>query len=366
MVASGLSASISFGAVCGQMAINPTTGKLDCIGASLSTGTAGASNFIFNQNTLQSGSTFYTSSGTVNGQLTFSTFKSVNTNLAFDGTTLSNNGSSGNLLSLTNGGTGVFTVGNGGLTTIGNTGGSTAELDLVGKYYWELRSESNAGSGLFHLQFGNTPIMTIGPSGGNTTFQNFQPSYVSLTSKGASGQTANLQEWQNSSSVVLSSVDAVGNGYFPNLLSTTTASNSYIKNTDSLQSGATFYVSKGTVGSDFNAGNIVASTVTVNFLNAAQIAVSTQSQTGVVFTTLQNNVLFSFVSNNNFQNGYLYIPSAVGNPNEILILKRMDAYGYNLILSPLAGTIDGAATYSMTAQYQVVRLISDGANWFLW
>lgn len=50
--------------------INPVTGRLDVVGlTSLSTNTAGASAFIWNTNTLQSGSTYYVSSGTVQGQL---------------------------------------------------------------------------------------------------------------------------------------------------------------------------------------------------------------------------------------------------------------------------------------------------------
>lgn len=46
---------------------------------------------------------------------------------------------------------------------------------------------------------------------GGSTINNSSSSIVGLTVKGASGQTARLQEWQNSSGTVLAYIDASGN-----------------------------------------------------------------------------------------------------------------------------------------------------------
>lgn len=53
-----------------------------------------------------------------------------------------------------------------------------------------------------------------------------QTTDVALTVKGRSSQTGNLQEWQNSSSVVLSSVSASGNATFPTVTASTVTATS--------------------------------------------------------------------------------------------------------------------------------------------
>lgn len=64
-----------------KLVVNPITGRLDVTGASssgsvsISTLTAGATNFIFNQNKLQSGATFYVSSASVSGQFSVGSIK---------------------------------------------------------------------------------------------------------------------------------------------------------------------------------------------------------------------------------------------------------------------------------------------------
>lgn len=60
------------------------------------------------------------------------------------------------------------------------------------------------------------------------------------------------------------------------------------------------------------------------------------------------------------------LPVATGS-GRTLTVKKIDANAHNIVIS---GTIDGASSYSLTAQYQVVSLV-DGANgdgtfqWFI-
>jgi len=65
--------------------------------------------------------------------------------------------------------------------------------------------------------------MRIGESG-TVTVNGFTNSSVGLIVKGAASQSANLQEWQNSSGTVLSRIDSVGSAYFSNSLGSTLTS----------------------------------------------------------------------------------------------------------------------------------------------
>jgi hypothetical protein len=39
--------------------------------------------------------------------------------------------------------------------------------------------------------------------------------------------------------------------------------------------------------------------------------------------------------------------------------------GFTATLLPQSGTIDGAANYLLSSNYQFVRLLSDGTNWYI-
>ena len=79
------------------------------------------------------------------------------------------------------------------------------------------------------------------------------PATIAQIIQSSTSQTADLTEWQNSSGVTVASVTAsgvfVGNGSgLTNITATIAPGNTnYIQNTNTLQSGATFYVSSGTV-----------------------------------------------------------------------------------------------------------------------
>lgn len=65
-------------------------------------------------------------------------------------------------------------------------------------------------SGVMYFAAGGTqPNITIGTTG-NLLINNFTASTVGITVRGATSQTANLQEWQNSGNTVLASITAAG------------------------------------------------------------------------------------------------------------------------------------------------------------
>lgn len=57
--------------------------------------------------------------------------------------------------------------------------------------------------------------------------------------------------------------------------------------------------------------------------------------------------------------------TAVGNAGCILTIKRVDATNTTTITPNGSETIDGAASVSLSSNYQVSRLISDGTNWLV-
>jgi hypothetical protein len=63
----------------------------------------------------------------------------------------------------------------------------------------------------------------------------------------------------------------------------------------------------------------------------------------------------------------LNLPAASGNTGLTYIIKRTDAAGsYAVILDANASeTIDGSTTYTLTSQYQSIRIICDGSNWYI-
>lgn len=65
----------------------------------------------------------------------------------------------------------------------------------------------------------------------------------------------------------------------------------------------------------------------------------------------------------NFTSGTVYIPSA-GSVTGPVSIKKISASG-TVTIAPLAGSVEGATTYNLTAQYAGVMLISDDLNWWI-
>ena len=61
------------------------------------------------------------------------------------------------------------------------------------------------------------------------------------------------------------------------------------------------------------------------------------------------------------------LPTAVGFPGQVLIVKKIDAGVGIVVLTPVGGqTIDGLATFTLSAQGQYMGLVSNGATWDIW
>ena len=60
------------------------------------------------------------------------------------------------------------------------------------------------------------------------------------------------------------------------------------------------------------------------------------------------------------------LPSAVGRMGQQpIVVKRTNAGANAVTLGSASGTIDGAATQSLGAQYVSYQLVSDGTNWHI-
>jgi hypothetical protein len=59
------------------------------------------------------------------------------------------------------------------------------------------------------------------------------------------------------------------------------------------------------------------------------------------------------------------IPTAATNRGKVFNIKKTDSSANGVIISPVAGTIDGSATKTLAFQYDSLMLVSDGSNYFL-
>jgi len=58
------------------------------------------------------------------------------------------------------------------------------------------------------------------------------------------------------------------------------------------------------------------------------------------------------------------LPAASGRSGQVYIIKKIDSSANAVTVDANASeTIDGALTYSLASQYDVVRIVCDGANW---
>lgn len=60
----------------------------------------------------------------------------------------------------------------------------------------------------------------------------------------------------------------------------------------------------------------------------------------------------------------LTLPDASTNVGNHITIKRNSA-AYLVYVAPASGTIDGSASYTLSANYQSVTVICDGSNWFI-
>lgn len=87
------------------------------------------------------------------------------------------------------------------------------------------------------------------------------------------------------------------------------------------------------------------------------------TKTGAYTLTATDSVILADATGAAFT---VTLPTAVGISGTVYFVKRINAGGNNVTLDGAgAEVIDGATTYVLTAQWQSVTIISDGAAWFV-
>lgn len=61
----------------------------------------------------------------------------------------------------------------------------------------------------------------------------------------------------------------------------------------------------------------------------------------------------------------LTIPPAEAFTGKTFSMKKIDASANAVTVSPSDGTVDGAANYSLSSQWNAVQVTSDGDNWLI-
>lgn len=94
---------------------------------------------------------------------------------------------------------------------------------------------------------------------------------------------------------------------------------------------------------------------------SAIMATRAVNTTGPILTT--DGVVTSDASGGNIA---LTLPTAIGNQGKRFFFKRMDGSANSLtIQTVLSQTIDGVTSTALSAQYESIELVSDGANWLI-
>jgi hypothetical protein len=212
--------------------------------------TSGSTSYIQNTNSLQSGATFYVSSGTVAGDLNITNAGNLNLgSFSFLGYGTNGNpsypldfeGDSGDVSPLA-----YFSHSNG------------TALQVYGQ-------GSNIGLESFNTTGAGPAFRSQTTSGIAAQLQSIAPTGLPLKIIGDASQTEILTDWRKGI-VRVASMSANGDIYAnsvntPTLkfndgtTQTTAATSNYIQNTNSLQAGATFYVSSGTVAGNLKVGS---------------------------------------------------------------------------------------------------------------
>lgn len=119
----------------------------------------------------------------------------------------------------------------------------------------------------------------------------------------------------------------------------------------------------GTSPSSWNSGTLVVHSITVESLDARikdTLALNIVPRSSAHVAGYRELVLAN-ATGGAFT---VTLPSALAQAGKTVVVKRMNS-GANNVTVAAAGseTIDGAATFALTTQYEVVRLVSDGSVW---
>lgn len=115
-------------------------------------------------------------------------------------------------------------------------------------------------------------------------------------------------------------------------------------------------------------GNFSAGTVTVAQLTGTTNVKGNTLSSGVQTITsgTSGSPTAGVVLYNHSQAGYtLNLPAASSTSGGFFMVKNIHATGTITIDPNASETVDGATTYTLSAQYDAIMLASDGSNWFI-
>ena len=198
--------------------------------------------------------------------------------------------------------------------------GTNGSVSLIPDSSNELNISHNNG---FVVNNKNVNTLTSSADDGTVVYNNVA-STTAFTVKGASAQSANLQEWTDYSDSVLASINPSGQ--------INIASIKFPDNT--IQSTA------------FRAGEVIYKTITSStYLDPLD---------DVIFVDCSSNIV------------NVTLPTASGVGGKKIIIKRKSGGLYNLsIIASGSEELDGASNFDMFYDNQSVTVISDNSNWFI-
>ncbi len=97
-------------------------------------------------------------------------------------------------------------------------------------------------------------------------------------------------------------------------------------------------------------------------IRVASIATALATKTAAYTLTATDSVILADATSAAFT---LTLPSASGITGRQYTIKKVDSSANAVTIASVAGTIDGAATKALSAQWQAARVVSDGGNWFM-
>ena len=111
-------------------------------------------------------------------------------------------------------------------------------------------------------------------------------------------------------------------------------------------------------------GRLGIGTITPNstFQVAGSIATALATKTATYTLAATDSVILADATAAVFT---VTLPSAAGVTGRQYTIKKVDSSANAVTIASAAGNIDGAATKSLTAQWQAVRVVSDGINWYV-
>lgn len=98
-------------------------------------------------------------------------------------------------------------------------------------------------------------------------------------------------------------------------------------------------------------------------VTAAGVKLPIAAKTAAYTATANDNIITGDATGGAFS---ITLPTAVGIPGRSYTIKRLNSGGNAVTVATTSSqTIDGASTVGLSAQWQSVRVVSDGANWIV-